>query len=337
MHLDWPLALAGLGVGFTVGLTGMGGGALMTPLLVLVFKVPPLAAVSSDLVASVVMKPIGGGVHLRRGNVDMGLVVWLVLGSVPAAFLSVWALGHLADPGRVDKVVQNAVGAALVLASLGLMARGVFSNRTRSNDDLRDGSNHRCADAPGGGGTQTVRVRRAPTLAIGLFGGAMVGLTSVGSGSLMMLMLMIAYPYMSSRRLVGTDLVQAIPLVGAAAAGHLLFGQVHFEVTGALLVGAVPGVYLGARMSSRASDQVIRPILTVVLVSSGLKMLGVPMSILTPVALALATGAVLMIVRGTRSATRAQLDEATEAGAGSTVGGVGVTGTPGAPVGWEPG
>ncbi|MFN8039360.1 MAG: sulfite exporter TauE/SafE family protein [Acidimicrobiales bacterium] len=279
MDLDLPLALAGLGVGFVVGLTGMGGGALMTPLLVLVFKVPPLAAVSSDLVASMVMKPIGGGVHLRRGTVNLRLVGWLTLGSVPAAFASVWAL-HLAhDQQAVNDFVQRAVGVALLLASVGLTAKGAFSGRRTGADDA----------------LAEIQVRRARTLLIGVFGGVMVGLTSVGSGSLMMVLLLLLYPALSSRQLVGTDLVQAIPLVASAAIAHLLFGSVQLDVTASLLVGAVPGVYLGARISSRAPDHVVRPILAAVLVVSGLKMLGVASAVVgvvgaALVAIALATG-----------------------------------------------
>lgn len=279
MQLDLPLAFAGLGVGFVVGLTGMGGGALMTPLLVLVFRVPPLAAVSSDIVASMVMKPIGGGVHLRRGTVNLRLVGWLSLGSVPAAFASVWALHLLGDHEAVNDLVQRFVGIALLLASLGLVAKGAFrGRRVEAHDGLAE-----------------VRVKPLRTLAIGVFGGVMVGLTSVGSGSLMMVLLLLTYPALTSRQLVGTDLVQAIPLVAAAAVAHILFGQVQAEVTTSLLIGAVPGVYLGARVSVRAPDHVIRPILAAVLVVSGLKMLGVSSAVvgvigLVLLAAALATG-----------------------------------------------
>ncbi len=271
MHLDPALAVAALGVGFVVGLTGMGGGALMTPLLVLVFRVPPLAAVSSDLVAAMVMKPVGGGVHLRRGNVDLRLVGWLTLGSVPAAFAGVWALHLVGDQAAVNELVQRAVGVALLLASAGLVAKGAFSGRR--------------AEPPGG--TAPVTVRPARTVLIGVFGGLMVGLTSVGSGSLMMVLLLVLYPALTSRQLVGTDLVQAIPLVTAAAVAHLLFGSVQVDVTASLLVGAVPGVYLGARVSSRAPDHVVRPILAAVLVVSGLKMLGVAGLVVGIVGLAL--------------------------------------------------
>lgn len=256
--MDLSLVVAGLGVGFVVGLTGMGGGALMTPVLVLLFGVDPSTAVGSDLVASLVMKPVGGGVHLRRGTVNLRLVGWLVVGSVPSAFASVWVLRQLADPGRIDDLVKVAIGVALLLASGALAAKGAFSGRRREH-----------AGEP-------LHIHPARTLAIGVFGGVMVGLTSVGSGSLMITLLLILYPAITARALVGTDLVQAIPLVGAAALGHALFGDVQLDLTGAVLVGALPGVYAGARISSRAPDHVIRPVLAVVLVASGLKMLDVP-------------------------------------------------------------
>jgi uncharacterized membrane protein YfcA len=281
VEIDWLMTLAGLGVGFVVGLTGMGGGALMTPLLVLVFHVPPLQAVSSDLVASMVMKPIGGGVHLKKGTVNLRLVGWLVVGSVPSAFLSVWALQRFADPERVNDVVQYAVGVALLLASLGLAAKGAFSGRRGAADDaLRE-----------------VEIHPTRTIAIGIFGGVMVGLTSVGSGSLMMVLLLLLYPVLSSKQLVGTDLVQAIPLVAAAAIAHMLFGEVQLDVTGSLLIGAIPGVYLGAHVSSRAADHVIRPILAVVLIASGLKMLHVPTAVVGLSVVVLGAIASIRIVR----------------------------------------
>ena len=284
MGIDWGIALAGLGVGFIVGLTGMGGGALMTPILVLVFGMPPLAAVSSDLAAAVVMKPIGGGVHLRRGTVNLRLVMWLVVGSVPAAFLSVWVLESLSNPARVNDIVQYAVGAALLLASLALVAKGAFSGRVRVH----------------AGDVNSITLHPFRTVMIGVFGGVVVGLTSVGSGSLMMVLLLMLYPTLAASELVGTDLVQAIPLVGAAALGHALFGKVDLPVTLSLLIGSVPGVYLGARVSSRSPDRLIRPVLAVVLIVSGLKMLKVSTPVVGAVAAVLTVVALVMIVRAYR-------------------------------------
>ena len=261
MHIDPYVAAAGLLVGFTVGLTGMGGGALMTPLLVLVFKVQPLAAVSSDLVAAMVMKPVGGGVHLRRGTVNFGLVRWLMTGSVPAAFAGVLVLRALGDGAVVQERIKQVLGVALVLAAGSIAAKALLQARRA----------RRAAQQP----PAPFRLRPLPTVLIGVVGGLLVGMTSVGSGSLVIVLLLLLYPMLRSSELVGTDLVQAIPLVASAAAGHLLFGDFKLDLTASLLAGSIPGVYLGARLSSRANDAVIRPTLAVVLVASGLKLLGV--------------------------------------------------------------
>ena len=261
MHVDPYVAAAGLLVGFTVGLTGMGGGALMTPLLVLVFKVQPLAAVSSDLVAAVIMKPVGGGVHLRRGTVNFSLVRWLMVGSVPAAFAGVLVLRQLGDGAVVQGRIKQVLGVALLLAASSIAARALLQARRAA---LGTAS-----------AVRAFQLRPLPTVVIGVVGGLVVGMTSVGSGSLMIVMLLVLYPMLRSSELVGTDLVQAIPLVASAAAGHLLFGDFQVGLTASLLVGSIPGVYLGARLSSRANDAVIRPALVLVLVASGLKLLGV--------------------------------------------------------------
>jgi len=256
--IDPSIAIAGAVVGLMVGLTGMGGGALLTPILVLFFGIDPLTAVSSDLVAAVVMKPIGGAVHLRRGTVNLKMVRWLVAGSIPAAFLSVVVLTHVTDHEVINEIVRQLVGAALLLASVGLLLKGAFTGRRATVD------------------AQEVVIHPGLTLAIGVFGGAMVGLTSVGSGSLMMVLLLMVYPQLTSAQLIGTDLVQAVALVASAAVAHVLFGDVQIGLTGSLLVGAIPAVWLGAHISSRAPDRFIRPILPVILVASGMKMLGVP-------------------------------------------------------------
>jgi uncharacterized protein len=261
LHVDPYVAAAGLLVGFTVGLTGMGGGALMTPLLVLVFKVQPLAAVSSDLVAAVIMKPVGGGVHLRRGTVNFALVRWLMVGSVPAAFAGVLVLRQLGDGAVVQGRIKQVLGVALLLAASSIAAKALLQARRAA---LGTAS-----------AVRAFQLRPLPTVVIGVVGGLVVGMTSVGSGSLMIVLLLLLYPMLRSSELVGTDLVQAIPLVASAAAGHLLFGDFQVGLTASLLVGSIPGVYLGARLSSRANDAVIRPALVLVLVASGLKLLGV--------------------------------------------------------------
>lgn len=263
MHLDLLKAMAGLLVGFTVGLTGMGGGALMTPILVLLFGVSPGTAVSSDLLTSLVMKPVGASVHFRRGTVNWALARWLAVGSVPAAFAGVFILNELGTGEDVARRIKTLLGWALVVAAVAMVARAFLGARARA----------RAGYGESDGELSSMPVKRVATVLIGLAGGFIVGMTSVGSGSLMIVMLLLLYPRLSSKALVGTDLVQAIPLVGAATLSHALFGHVDVGLTGSLLVGSLPGVYVGARVSSRAPDALIRPVLVVVLLASALKLL----------------------------------------------------------------
>jgi uncharacterized protein len=268
MHLDPLLSIAAFGIGIVVGLTGMGGGALMTPVLVLFFNVPPLTAVSSDLVASAVMKPVGSVVHLRRGTVHLGLVKWLCLGSIPGAFSGVLIARALGHGQAVQDFIRVALGVALLLAACGLIVRAYL--RLLEHARRRDG---RAAPLPHGPPTLTLRV--APTVVLGLLGGLVVGLTSVGSGSLIIIALMALYPRLTANELVGTDLVQAVPLVASAALGHILFGDFHLDLTTSLLVGCIPGVWVGAHLSARAPGGMVRRALAFVLLASALKLLDV--------------------------------------------------------------
>jgi uncharacterized membrane protein YfcA len=260
--MDLGVTLAGLGVGIIVGLTGMGGGALMTPLLVLFFGIAPLSAVSSDLVASAVMKPFGSAVHLRRGTVHGGLVRWLCIGSVPAAFAGVFVARALGPGERVHEVIQMALGAALLLAVFGLLAKAYLG--------LRDEARREVTAGPPG----PVLVRIIPTVLVGVVGGLVVGITSVGSGSLIIVALLALYPALRANDLVGTDLVQAVPLVASAALAHLLFGDFQLALTTSLVLGSIPGVLIGAMLSSRAPGGLIRAALIVVLAASAAKLLG---------------------------------------------------------------
>jgi uncharacterized protein len=289
VDIDFGIALAGFIVGIVVGLTGMGGGALMTPVLVLGFGIEPLAAVSSDLVAAVVMKPIGGGIHFRRGTVHTGLVKWLALGSVPGALFGSYVISHIS--GDVGNTITIVLGVVLLIAAAAMVVRMYLSRRRSAGVE--------------GDEALRVPVRRATTLAVGLVGGTIVGMTSVGSGSLMIVALMLLYPTLSSRELVGTDLVQAVPLVLAAAIGHLLWGEFEIGLTSSLLIGSIPGVIIGAQISSRAPDHFIRPVLVLVLALTGLKLLGVSNQLLlVTLVAAIGAGAVAWFV--TRRRARAQ-------------------------------
>jgi uncharacterized protein len=266
--MDWTLALAACGVGVVVGLTGMGGGALMTPVLVLFFNIPPLAAVSSDLVAAAVMKPVGSFVHLRRGTVHLKLVGWLCIGSIPSAFCGVLIARSLGTGEHVQNVIKTALAVALLVAAFGLIARAYLRLLERA----------RTADGRGAPLPQDrprVAVKPLPTVLIGIVGGVVVGMTSVGSGSLIIISLMLIYPGLKASELVGTDLVQAVPLVASAAFGHILFGDFQLSITGPLLVGSIPGVYIGAQMSARLPGGLVRRALAFVLLASSLKLFDV--------------------------------------------------------------
>jgi uncharacterized protein len=259
------IVIAGVIVGLLVGMTGAGGGALMTPILILLFGVTPSAAVSSDIVASAIMKPFGGAIHFRRGTVHMGLVGWLSLGSVPAAFAGVF-IDHALGSGKVmQQNIEYAMGAAVFLAAAAMIVKLLLDSAGRKGGAAAGEDE----DEP------EIAVRRIPTVAIGVFGGLLVGITSVGSGSLMIVLLMVLYPRLSMRRLVGTDIVQSMPLVASAAVGHALFGGLEFGLTASIAVGSIPGVIAGAWLSSRASNILLRPVIAFVLAASALKLFGV--------------------------------------------------------------
>lgn len=302
MHPDLWQTLAGALVGLMVGITGMGGGALLTPTLILLFGINPGTAVSSDLLTSLVMRPIGGTVHIRRKTVEWGLVRWLALGSVPAGFCGVLILRALGNGAQVSHDVELAIAWALIIAVVALVAKSVLSRRAPSGED--EG--------------RPLAVKPLPTVLIGIVGGVMVGMTSVGSGSLMMVLLLALYPTLTTKRLVGTDLVQAVPLIGAATLGHALYGHISIGVTASLLLGSIPGVYVGARLSSRAPDAVIRPALVVVLSATALKLLGLAtLTVLWTVVAGVGVGLLLWLVPrqfGRRSPLARLLEQRAPAG-----------------------
>lgn len=246
-------------VGLLVGLTGSGGGALMTPMLILFFSVKPSAAISSDLVAAVLMRPVGSAVHFRRGTVNLGLVGWMSAGSVPAAFTGAYLAQLLGHSKAATSNVETALGAALLVGAGAMVVRSVLDRRSgrERHGDVGD-----------------VIVHPLRTLTVGALGGVIVGMTSIGAGSLMIVLLMFIYPTLGVNRLVGTDLVQAVPLSAAAALGALAFGHVELPLTTSIVLGSVPGVFVGSLLSSRVPDRYLRPAITVVIVAVGLKYVG---------------------------------------------------------------
>ena len=277
MQLNPYIVLGSAVVGLLVGLTGAGGGALMTPMLILLFGIKPSSAISSDLVAAVLMRPVGAAVHLYKGTVNLRLVGWMVAGSVPMAFLGAFLLRQLGNSAAAEQKVEILLGAALLVGAAAMVLRYVL--------DRRSGRRRI-------GKIQHVQVRPLPTVLIGMIGGLIVGLTSVGSGSLMIVLMLFLYPLLSAGQLVGTDLTQAVPLTVAAALGALVFGHVEFSVTASIALGSVPAVLIGSFLSSRAPDRYIRPIITFVIFASGLKYIGVGTTALgwTLCAVALAGG-----------------------------------------------
>jgi len=261
VHIDAYIVLGSAVVGLLVGLTGAGGGALMTPMLILLFGVKAPAAISSDLVAAVLMRPVGAAVHMRKGTVNYRLVGWLALGSVPMAFLGAYLLHVLGGASAAPTHVEQALGAALLTGAAAMVIRWAM--------DVRGGKDR-------GAALRDLVVKPLPTVIVGMVGGVIVGLTSVGSGSLMIVLLLFLYPMISANRLVGTDLTQAVPLTLAAALGALVFGHVEFGVTVSIILGSVPAVLIGSLLSSRAPDKYIRPVITFVILASGLKYVGVP-------------------------------------------------------------
>ena len=307
MHLNPYMIIGSAIVGLLVGLTGAGGGALMTPMLILLFGVTPSSAITSDLVAAVLMRPFGAAVHLRKGTVNMRLVGLMVLGSVPMAFLGSYLLHLLGSGGEADQAnVEIALGSALLVGAAAMVFRYVL--------DRRSGQQRL-------GTIIEVTVRPIPTIAIGAVGGLIVGLTSVGSGSLMIVLLLFVYPLIGANQLVGTDLTQAVPLTAAAALGALAFGHPEFSVTAAIAIGSVPAVLVGSFLSSRAPDRLIRPVITFVIFASGLKYVGVPTTALGITLAAVVVGGLsFWLVRAQpwrRGVPAAHAADALSAGAGS--------------------
>jgi uncharacterized protein len=259
---DAPAILAaGFFVGIVVGLTGMGGGALMTPALIFLGVGEASAVVTADLTAAAVYKTGGALVHKKHGEPNMQLAKWLILGSVPMAFLGPFLLRLVIDPADVETALKMAIGFALLLAASTYAIRLYLQLRAIRRGTLN------------GGGRDPV-IRPIPTLLVGALGGALVGITSVGSGSVIMVALLMLYPGLSAVRLVGTDLVQAVPLVLSAAVANIIAtGGLDWGLTIPLILGSVPGTLLGSRIAPKVPQSFIRRGIVVVLTMSGVALL----------------------------------------------------------------
>ena len=268
------LLLVSFGVGIVVGLTGMGGGALMTPALIFL-GVAPSVAVANDLVAAAVNKSVGATVHWRSGSPDIRLAGWLIAGSVPTAFAGAFLIKAVGPSQDQEQFLKYAIGATLILAALTYALRIYLNLRST------------IAGAPL---DATYVVRPGRTMLLGAVGGLVVGVTSVGSGSVIMVTLLIMYPALSAVRLVGTDLVQAIPLVASAALSHVIVSGIDWAILAPLIIGGSPGTFLGARLANWVPQSAVRRGITIVLFLTGMALLGA-----TPVALGIGGAALLIL------------------------------------------
>jgi uncharacterized protein len=249
-------------VGIVVGLTGMGGGALMTPALIFL-NVPATVAVAQDLVAAAVNKTVGAGVHWRKGSPNLKLAGWLMVGSVPTAFAGAFIINAVGDNAdEADKFVELAIGCALLFAATTYTLRNYLQLRaTVSGRSFGSGQ---------------LVIKTVPTVLVGAVGGLLVGITSVGSGSVIMIALLLLYPALQAVKLVGTDLVQAVPLVLAAAVSHMIVTGPAWEVLIPLIIGGSPGTALGSRLAHWVSEAVVKRGIVIVLTLTGLTLLAVP-------------------------------------------------------------
>jgi uncharacterized protein len=280
--MDPAIILFGLGVGVLVGATGMGGGALMTPLLILIFGVKPVVAVGTDLAYAAVTKTVGGFRHLAKGAVHKRMAVWLAVGSCPGALLGVYLLDLLRDAygDGFDEFLMVLISAALLLTGLLILLRALALSEAgrREREHLRMATKHKVA-----------------AVALGFSIGVVLGITSAGSGTLIAVGLIVGFR-LTPHLVVGTDVVHAAVLLWVASAAHLVSGNIDFALAGTILIGSIPGVWLGAHLSTKLPADALRPALAIVLVASGMALLtkaglALPVAVLVivPVALAILT------------------------------------------------
>jgi uncharacterized membrane protein YfcA len=256
LHLVNPLyALSGFAVGMLVGFTGVGGGSLMTPLLVLVFGIHATTAVGTDLLYAAATKSVGTLVHGFSGTVDWGIVLRLAAGSVPAAGLTLLAMAHMGkalDAGH--GVITTVLGVALILTAVAILFRRLITDYFARQ------------------GTPSRRTRTILTIVLGAVLGVLVSISSVGAGAIGVTVLLVLYPTLPTGKLVGSDIAHAVPLTLLAGLGHWLMGSVNVPLLLSLLTGSIPGIIIGSLLSSRAPDRVLRPILASTLALVGGKL-----------------------------------------------------------------
>jgi hypothetical protein len=255
--MDGMYTLSGFLVGLIVGVTGVGGGSLMTPLLILLFGISPATAVGTDLLYASLTKTLGGWVHGRRGTVDWKVAGLLCLGSLPAAVVTIALLKYLAlDKETLRSLVTGVLSVALLLTASALLLKSrIKKSAQRRYDTLR---HHRHLPAA--------------TIATGIIVGILVTISSVGAGVLGTVALLFLYPRMQAAKVVGTDIVHAVPLTAVAGMGHLALGTVDIVLLGSLLLGSLPGIYIGSHLSAKVPEGVLRPVLAAMLLIIGARM-----------------------------------------------------------------
>jgi uncharacterized membrane protein YfcA len=258
--MDGMYTLSGFLVGLIVGVTGVGGGSLMTPLLVLVFGVSPATAVGTDLLYASLTKTVGGWVHARKGTVDWKVFGLMAMGSLPAAVVTIILLKYLAlDEKTLRSLVTSVLSVALLATATALLLKDQIKKLARRKDVTVYELHHRYLSAA--------------TITTGAMVGALVAVSSIGAGVLGTVALLFLYPRMPSVKIVGTDIVHAVPLTALAGMGHMALGTVDLVLLGSLLLGSLPGIYIGSHLSSKVPEKVLRPVLAAMLLLIGLKML----------------------------------------------------------------
>jgi uncharacterized protein len=275
--VDYRISIVGLLIGFLVGLTGMGGGSLLAPIMILFFRIPPVWAVGTDLAYSTVTKAVGSIVHFRQKNVNFKIALWLACGSVPATLLSVGLVQYIRkhDSAIVNGVILHALGFTLVLVAVMLVLKPVimryFEQKRLEKQKLEALSGEVSPTKQSGQWEQ--RYRPVVTALVGAVVGFLVGLTSVGSGTLIIVSLAFLFPRLTSKELVGTDIFQAFMLLASGAIAYFIGGTINWPVVGLLLIGSLPGVYLGSKASKFIPERFMRPVLATVLAVSGFKLI----------------------------------------------------------------
>lgn len=255
--MDWAFTFSGFVVGVLVGLTGVGGGSLMTPILIFLFHISPIMAVGTDLLFAAITKMGGIWAHSRRGTIQWKIVGLLAAGSLPAALIAVYFLERFHKEGiQIDTFITGGLGIALILTSLSLL----FKN-----------SMHKFGNKVKGITPHWRQLRSPVTVLAGILLGILVPVTSIGAGALGAAMLLFLYPRLPTKNIVGTDLAHAVPLTAVAGLGHMHMGTVDFALLGSLLLGSLPGIYLGSHMSTKIPEKIMRPILASMLMLIGVK------------------------------------------------------------------